>query len=339
PPVLDDEREEFLKRENDLSDQLAESQASLKAEKARAEAAAEELSFLKNRDEEVAKENKVLSEDLSKLKLELERIACDNKESTIVVDSLKDANSELTKEIEALKAQILELQSIKPEPVADPSEEKERKKMEKMAQMMAEFDPSSLMSDKEKQIRLNLSQLVHLDATNSKPPSNPDEIAAQHVELIEAKTMLARQDQTIDDLTAKLRVSQEEASIAKKRREDAESKAANLESEYQEFLEKTLREEEQSGGVELANTIQEIKSKLEAQYASRKGAQEKELETLKASLARRETDISSLQLQVSEFERASEDLKRQLEVAKSTATVSANGEVAKKDEELERIRK
>ncbi|KAJ1565105.1 hypothetical protein HK405_013142, partial [Cladochytrium tenue] len=62
------------------------------------------------------------------------------------------------------------------------------------------------MSDKEKQIRLNLSQLVHLDATNSKPPSNPDEIAAQHVELIESKTMLARQDQTIDDLTAKLRV-------------------------------------------------------------------------------------------------------------------------------------
>ncbi|KAI9316138.1 P-loop containing nucleoside triphosphate hydrolase protein [Zopfochytrium polystomum] len=321
-PLTEDEREEFLKRESELSDQYAESQAALKAEKARAEAAAEELAFLKTRDEEVTKENKQMAEDFVKLKLELEKLSSENKEGVIVVDSLKEANSELTKEIEALKAQIVELQATKAAApaAADPSEEKERKKMEKMAQMMAEFDPTTLMSDKEKQIRLNLSQLVHQDAANSKPPSNPDEIAAQHIELIEAKTLLAGQDRAIEDLTTKLRVAQEESAIAKKRREEAEAKVSTLESEYQELLERTLREEEQTGGVELTSTIQEIKNKLEAQYTARKGAQEKEIETLKASVTRQETEVSGLQL------------------AKSAAASAGTADAAPRSDELEKIR-
>ncbi|KAI9324638.1 P-loop containing nucleoside triphosphate hydrolase protein [Zopfochytrium polystomum] len=338
-PLTEDEREEFLKRESELSDQYAEAQAALKSEKARAEAAAEELAFLKTRDEEVTKENKQMAEDFVKLKLELEKLSSENKEGVIVVDSLKEANTELNKEIEALKAQIVELQAAKaaaPAP-ADPSEEKERKKMEKMAQMMAEFDPTALMSEKEKQIRLNLSQLVHQDAANSKPPSNPDEIAAQHIELVEAKTLLAGQDRAIEDLTTKLRVAQEESSVAKKRREEAEAKVSTLESEYQELLERTLREEEQSGGVELASTIQEIKNKLEAQYATRKGAQEKEIETLKAAVTRQETEVSGLQLQLSELQRSNEDLKSQLDSAKAAAAAAGTDAIPRSDE-LDKIR-
>jgi kinesin family protein 5 len=103
PALADDEREEFLKRENELSDQLQEAQTAVKEKTGIIDTLKEELNFLKARDEEYHKENKNLNGVLNDLKLQLEKVLCDNKESTITVDSLKDANSELTKEIDELK--------------------------------------------------------------------------------------------------------------------------------------------------------------------------------------------------------------------------------------------
>ena len=54
PAVTDDEREDFLRRENELSDQLAEKEAELKNHRASVTTLNEELAFLKAKDAESA---------------------------------------------------------------------------------------------------------------------------------------------------------------------------------------------------------------------------------------------------------------------------------------------
>ncbi|KAJ3330044.1 hypothetical protein HDU76_006540 [Blyttiomyces sp. JEL0837] len=339
PPIVDDEREEFLKRENDLADQLQEAQMSIKTKQGTIDTLTEELTFLKSKDSELATENKELSANVNELKVQLEKIAFENKESVIVVDSLKEANGELSKEIEQLKRQLVELQSTAKPAEAEPNslEDKEKKKLEKMAQMMAELDPSGFVTDKEKQLRETIAKLAHMKE-NSRPPSSTEEIAAQHIELIEAKTQLAQQDQIIDELTMKLRIAQEESSHLKKKKDELDSKVSSLESEYQELLEKTIHEEEQNGGQDLASTIQDIKSRLELQFTAKKDSQEKEIEELRSTLSRREQDIATLTSQLNDAQKVTAELKQAAESAKASQ-VNGTSVDSKKDEELEKMRK
>jgi kinesin family protein 5 len=149
------------------------------------------------------------------------------------------------------------------------------------------------MTEKEKQIRETLAKLAHMKE-NSQPPSSTDEIAAQHIELIETKTQLAQQDQMIEELSGKLRHSNEDTLHLKNIIEDLQGKVSTLEREYQELLEKTIQEEQQNGGQDVASTIQDIKAKLEIQFAAKRESYEKELDSLRAQLARKDADIAAL---------------------------------------------
>ncbi|KAJ3194326.1 hypothetical protein HK101_002995 [Irineochytrium annulatum] len=343
PPIENDEREEFLKRENELSDQLAEAQLALKEKQSTIDAITEELEFIKSRDTEALGENKELANSVNDLKLQLEKLACDNKESTIVIDSMKEAKEELGKEVEELKKQIVELQSQQPAAGADVStnnEDKERRKQEKMAQMMAEFDPSQgYMTEKEKQIRETLAKLAHMKQ-NSRPPTSPEDITAQHLELIEAKTQIAQQDQMIDELSVKARKLEDSVALAKKKNEELDTKVTALEGEYHELLEKTIQEEEQNSGQDLTAVIGDIKSKLEIQYNAKKETLEKEIQELKEQITTRDSDMMALETSFAEAQKQIGELKSSLEIAQ--AAVNASGDttdVAKKDEEIERMRK
>lgn len=79
-----------------------------------------------------------MSTQLNDLRLQLERLDYENKEGKITVDILKDQNQDLTKELEELQKSIAELKSSTKDSAA--TEDKERKKAEKMAMMMAKFD-------------------------------------------------------------------------------------------------------------------------------------------------------------------------------------------------------
>ncbi|KAJ3400233.1 hypothetical protein HDU80_007177 [Chytriomyces hyalinus] len=344
PPISQDERDAFLQRENELGDQLAEAQAALRSVQAKVDVLTEELNFLKGRGGESGEENKTLQGTLAELRVELEKVAFENKESTITIESLKDANGELLKEVETLKKQVVDAQASAQAatPVEDTAasktsaEEKEWRKREKMEQMMAEFDPSGFMTDKEKQIRETMIKLAHMKE-NLQPPSTPEEIASQHVALIEAKTQLAQQDQTIDELGHKINSIQDEANTFKKKKEEQEKKIAALEAEYQELLDKTIRDEEVQGGPQLSKTIQDIKSRLEAQFNSKRETQLKEILELKEILAKRENELGLLQVNFSAAQKSNEELKSSLSAIKDSA--NPTNEVSQKDEELEKMRK
>ncbi|KAI9334261.1 P-loop containing nucleoside triphosphate hydrolase protein [Obelidium mucronatum] len=341
PPISQDERDAFLQREAELGDQLAEAQAAMRDAQAKVQTLAEELSFLKSRDGDTEAENKAMSSTLNELKLQLEKVSCENKESVITIESLRDANGDLVKEVDVLKKQLVDIQStVAATPVEDPAvaklnaEEKEFRKQEKMQQMMAEFDPSGFMTEKEKQIRETMIKLAHMKE-NLQPPSTPDEIASQHVELIETKTQLLQQDQTINELTAKINAIQDEAHAFKKKKEEQEKKIHALEAEYQELLDKTIHDEEVQGGPQLSKTIQDIKSRLEAQFNSKRETQLREIMELRETVAKRDNNILQLQSTLAVAQKSNEEMKTMLSALKSDGT----GDSSQKDEEIEKMRK
>lgn len=84
-----------------------------------------------------------MSMQLNELRLQVEKLEFDNKESVITVDILKEQNADARNELEELKRTIAELRSSQRDPS---SEDKEKKKQEKMALMMAQFDMASTLS-------------------------------------------------------------------------------------------------------------------------------------------------------------------------------------------------
>ena len=84
-----------------------------------------------------------MSVQLNELRLQVEKLEFDNKESVITVDILKEQNGDARNELEELKRIITELKSSQKDPSA---EDKEKKKQEKMALMMAQFDMARIMS-------------------------------------------------------------------------------------------------------------------------------------------------------------------------------------------------
>lgn len=80
-----------------------------------------------------------MSTELSDVKLQLQKIEYESKESAINVESLKETNQDLHTELEELKKS---LEAVRSAQKVNVDEEKIKRKADKMAEMMAGFDPS-----------------------------------------------------------------------------------------------------------------------------------------------------------------------------------------------------
>lgn len=78
-----------------------------------------------------------MSGQLNELRLQVERLDYDNKESMITIDILKEQNQDGKNELEEFKKTITDLKAAQKDASA---EDKEKRKQEKMALMMAKFD-------------------------------------------------------------------------------------------------------------------------------------------------------------------------------------------------------
>ena len=78
-----------------------------------------------------------MSGQLNELRLQVERLNYDNKESLISIDILKEQNQDAKNELEELRKTIADLKAAQKDASA---EDKEKRKQEKMALMMAKFD-------------------------------------------------------------------------------------------------------------------------------------------------------------------------------------------------------
>jgi kinesin family member 5 len=199
----------------------------------------EELAFLKEQEASTSRENKAMSSQLNELRLQLERLGYDSKESAIAMDILKEQNTDLTNDLEELRKTIAELRLTQKDAS---TEDKEKKKAEKMAMMMAKFDTVSCFvtrvnhhvshllqqgafSEKEEQLRATLAKL------DSEASGN---LSADDLTLI--RRQLGEQQTFMRETLDRLAHTQEENEHVIRRRDELEQRLQTLEVEYEELL-------------------------------------------------------------------------------------------------------
>ncbi|KAE8270785.1 hypothetical protein A4X09_0g1538 [Tilletia walkeri] len=317
-----DEREEFLRRENELSDQIAEKESALKAAEDGLREAREELNFYKDQESNLSTENKTLSSEMNEMKLQLERITYEHKEANITMDILKEQNQDLTNELEELRKSLSDASRS----VKDPSQEgKERKKAERMAKMMADFN-AGIISEKEESIRDTLSKLEKLSLDGSTGTLSADDLSTVREQLLESQSLLREQQD-------RYRQTQQENELLVQRRTEVENRLLTLEAEFEELLEKTMQEEA-AGGAALNDNVQELRSKLESQYAAKRDAQAGEIEDLKRQMELKAKEVSTLNTSNESLKHLNEELKN----AFASATESGGKNIAESLREIERTR-
>lgn len=94
---------------------------------------------MKDQEKSLTAENQAMSTELNDVKLQLQKISYEGKESAINVESLKETNQDLQTELEDLRKSLEEMRTAQKVNV---DEEKIKRKADKMAEMMAGFDPS-----------------------------------------------------------------------------------------------------------------------------------------------------------------------------------------------------
>ncbi|KAH7083269.1 P-loop containing nucleoside triphosphate hydrolase protein [Paraphoma chrysanthemicola] len=245
-PLEKDEKDEFLKRENELQDQVAEKESQLTKAVDQLNTAKDELQYYKDRDSKTNKDNERITSELNEMKMQVEKIQFESKEAQISMDALKEANSELTTELDDVKQQLLDAKMNAKETSAA-QDEKKRKKAEAMAQMMAGFDlGGEVFSDNERSIRRIIEQLDQLHDMSSAD------------------------------------------NVHNKRRDALEARCSDLQSSYEELLERNLSDSDK----------EELKTKLAGAYAARQEGNVELVDDLKQDLARRAEDNSKLKTEI-----------------------------------------
>jgi kinesin family protein 5 len=301
PSLLDkDEKEEFLRRENELQDQIAEKESQYASAEKTIKDLKEELQFLKEHDARANKDNERLTSEVNELRMHVEKMSFEAKEDRITMDGLKEANSELTAELDEMKQQLLEARmSARENGVL--SDEKERLKKDRMATMMAGFDlGGELFSDNERSIR---QAIEHIDSLQESEVMDPKELQDLRRKLLETQGIVRQAESSVNH-----RSELDEAAAL--RREALESKLAEVQRDYEAFL---------SGKLDTADA-ESIKQRLESAVQTRQGSQAEHLESLGEELTKRSDENKRLKAEV-------EELQQRIKTSLSAANgLAANGD-------------
>ncbi|KAL7796609.1 P-loop containing nucleoside triphosphate hydrolase protein [Trichoderma ceciliae] len=280
-----DEREEFLRRENELQDQLTEKESQAMTAEKQLRETKEELSYLKEHDSKIGKENEKLTTEVNEFKMQLERLNFEGKEALITMDALKEANSELTAELDDMKQQLLDAKMSAKETGAA-LDEKEKKKAEKMAKMMAGFElGTDVFSDNERSIA---ETIKHIDALLEQSTIGdniaPDEFKALRAKMVETQGIVRQAELSM--------YSGSSNDLDARRRQELEARLEALQQEYEDVLTRNLSEAD----------IEEVKARLEAVYAKREKSEVQLVEELKADLAQKASENARMKTLIEELQ-------------------------------------
>lgn len=286
--VLDkDEREDFLRRENELQDQIAEKESQVSSIEKSLREAREEIQHLKESTNRTGRDNEHLHSEVNELKMQLERVAFESKEASITMDGFKEANSELTTELDEVKQQLLDVRmSAKETSVA--LDEKEKKKAERMAQMMAGFDMGGEVFSENEKIR---ACVEHVDALHDISAAgemvSPDDLR-------ELKTRLTEAQGIIRQAELRLHASAEDGDGRSRIRHELEDRLTSVEQEYQELLERNLSDAD----------IEEVKNRLEEVYTNRRDIQLDVVRELRDDMERKDEENHRLRSGIEDLQRS-----------------------------------
>jgi len=290
PVILDkDEREEFLKRENELQDSIAEKETQLADQEKLLSSLREELSFLKEHERVSGGQNERLMAELNDTKMFLEKIQFENKEQGISLDGLKEANAELQAELETLKKQLfaLRLQRSDSMPTGMEDATRGRRKEEMMKEMMAGFPQLGLQDGS----RVN-SVLKKLDSSSNALSREEAEILRA---ALEESRALSRQTEKL------LKARADDADTLAVVNSDLESRLREMEEAYASLLGQKIGE---SGG-----DAQDLQARMEELMSHVRRRGEEGEESLKKLLEEREKENVKLRAVVEEHKNNSSSLK------------------------------
>ncbi|KAL8809935.1 MAG: hypothetical protein Q9200_002990 [Gallowayella weberi] len=275
-----DEREDFLRRENELQDQLAEKETQLSAAEKGWQEAKEELQILKQSMIRSNKDNERLGSEVNELRMQLERVYFEGKEASITMDGLKEANSELTAELDEVKQQLLDVRLSAKETNAA-YDEKERKKAERMVQMMSGFENGGeVFSDNERKLQHCLDQVHHLyNATVAGESVAPEDLEDLRMHISEAQGAVQQAEVNLHAIAG----SRDERT---RRRDTMQDRLLQVERQYEELLERNLTEAD----------IEEVKDRLAATYAGSRETQVEVVKEMRGELDRKEEENKRLKV-------------------------------------------
>lgn len=313
-----DERDEFLRRENEFQDQIAERESHIATIETSLREAREELRGLKENSARSGKDNDKLNTEINELRMQLEKVSYEGKEASITMDSLREANGELTAELDDVKQQLLDVR-MKAKETTAALDEKEKKKAEKMAKMMAGFNlGGEVFSDNERKLQDLIQRIDSLhNVSEAGETIAPDDILELRASVLETQGFIRQAELTMNDRG-------ELGDLQDNRRAEVERKLADLQREHESLLERNLGEGDAG----------EIRDRLEKLYASRKESElqaaeelrgeinnkDGELNKLRESLADSQSRVSTngaagknLQQQIAEFDAMKKSLMRDLQ--------------------------
>ncbi|KAI1937916.1 Kinesin heavy chain [Ophidiomyces ophidiicola] len=277
-----DEREEFLKRENDLQDQLAERESQIANVEKLLLDKKEELKLMKDTTLRTGKDNEKLISEVNELRMLLEKVSFEGKEAAITMDTLKDANSELTTELDELKQQLLDARMSARETSAA-LDEKDRKKAERMAQMMAGFDlKMEFFSENERKIQKLVERVDSLHTTSSSGEVvAPDEFLEIRSSLVETQGVVRQAELAINDRSGV--TAETDAKLL--------DGIVKLQRELEMALENNLDTKD----------LSEIKDKVEKAYIARKDIDILEINGLRREISRKDEELSHLKQSLTDY--------------------------------------
>lgn len=290
PATLEkDEREEFLKRENELQDSIAEKETQLADQEKLLASLKEELSFLKEHERVSGGQNERLMAELSDTKMLLEKIQFENKEQGISLDGLKEANMELQSELETLKKQLFTLRLQKSDSIPNGMEDitRGKRKEEMMKEMMAGFP------------QLGLQDGSRVNSVLSKMDNTESALSREEAEILRAalneSRALSRQTEKL------LKARAEDADTLAVVNEGLEQKLVEMEEAYADLLANKIGE---SGG-----DAKELQARMEELLSNVKRRGEEGEESIRKLLDEREKENAKLRAVVEEYKNSSSSLK------------------------------
>lgn len=277
-----DEREEFLRRENALQDEIAEKESRASKGEEDYQRVAAEMQTLRAQYKQTNADNERLQSETNEAKMQIEKIQFENKETMITMDSLKEQNNDLTAELDDVKSQLLEAK-ISVSETSAALDEKEKKKAERMAQMLAGFDVGSdAFGENEHNVRQAIDHIDRLlDVSLDGGAVAPDDLQDLRKRLVEAQGIVRQ---------AELSLMQKEQhdDDAVKRKIVLEQRLAELEKEHEAVLERGLSD----------GDIEEVKSRLGEAYKNRQSVEDEQVLALKQDIARTVDDNARLKSEI-----------------------------------------
>lgn len=277
-----DEREDFLRRENELQDQLAERESQYTRVDQELKQAREELQALRTQHRETSNSNERLQSEANGFKMEMEKLQFETKETMITMDGLKEQNSELTTELDNVKQELLDAK-ISVSDTQAVLDEKEKKKAERMAHMMAGFDlGGDAFSENEQSIRRAIEEVDRLhDVSSAGNAVAPQDIESLRKRLVDAQGIVRQAE-----LSVAQRNEHDEAML--KRREALEERLSSVERDYEEVLEKGLE------GLD----VEDVKQRLGDAYVNRQSVHSEMADGLREELSHAHEESSRLRSEI-----------------------------------------